>query len=118
MYKILSTLILSLVFLSTPAWAGAGHSHGNEHGHSHGPIKAEAAGAKAKAKVAALVKAQKLVDSWAKLEPVSVEKKTFAKGPEYVITFKNEKIEDKSKQTLYFFYSLDGHYIAANYTGN
>ncbi len=113
MHKFVSTLIMTLALISTPAFAGAGH----DHGHSHGAIKAEAAGLKAKAKIAALVKADKLITSWVKLEPASIEKKDFSKGPEWVITFKNEKVKDASKQTLYFFYSLDGHYIAANYSG-
>ena len=118
MYKYISALLMSLALISSPALAGTGHSHGEAHGHSHGPIKAQAAGAKSKEQVAAFVKAGKLADSWLKLEPVSVEQKSFSKGPEWVITFKNEKVKDTSKQTLYFFYSLDGRYIAANYTGN
>ncbi len=114
MYKFVSTIFMALVLISTPVFAGAGH----DHGHSHGPIKAEAAIAKAKSKITALVKDKKLDASWSKLEAATIDKKNFSKGPEWVITFKNEKVEDASKQTLYFFYSLDGHYIAANYTGN
>ena len=50
-------------------------------------------------------------------KPAKAEKKTFAKGPEWVVSFNNDKIKNKTKQTLYIFYSLNGHYIAANYTG-
>ena len=55
--------------------------------------------------------------SWKGTKPVKAEKKAFAKGPEWVVSFKNDKVKDKTKQTLYIFYSLDGHYIAANYSG-
>ena len=114
MSKLVSILLISLALFSTPAFAGAGH----DHGHSHGPIKSDAAAMKAKGKIAALVKANKIPASWAQLEPVTVEQKTYSKGPEWVITFKNTQVKDTSKQTLYMFYSLDGRYIAANYTGS
>ncbi|MDH5377166.1 MAG: DUF6488 family protein, partial [Gammaproteobacteria bacterium] len=64
------------------------------------------------------VKAGKIEESWAGTKPATVEKKTFSQGPEWVVSFSNKKVADASKQTLYMFYSLDGHYIAANYTGN
>lgn len=114
MFKMISAFVMSFALLASPAFAGAGH----DHGHSHGPVKADVAASKAKNKIAALVKAEKIAASWATLEPESVVQKTYTKGPEWVVTFKNLKVTDTSKQTLYMFYSLNGHYIAANYTGN
>ena len=99
----------------TPAMAGPGHDHG--HGHADGPVSAEVVSDKAMKKVAQLVKKGKIDASWSGVQPASIEQKTYAKGPEWVVTFNNEKVSDASKQTLYLFYSLDGHYIAANYTG-
>ncbi len=114
MSKFLSVLFVSLALFSTPAFAGAGH----DHGHSHGPVKSDVVAQKAKNKIATLVKAKKLSASWAQLEPTTINQKTYSKRPEWVITFNNPKIEDTKKQTLFIFYSLDGHYIAANYTGS
>lgn len=36
---------------------------------------------------------------------------------EWKFTFKNLAEKDAAKQTLYVFYSLAGHLIAANFTG-
>ena len=109
-------LVVCMSFLASPVMAGGGHAHGE--GHDHGPISSDQAGAKAIKKMAQLVSKGKIDASWQGLDPSSIEKKTFSKGPEWVVTFKNDKISDVSKQTLYLFYSLDGHYLAANYTGN
>lgn len=101
--------------LSAPAIAGPGHEHG--HGHSHGAVSEDVASDKATKKVEQLASAGKIDASWAGVKPASIEQKTYANGPEWVVTFKNDKVSDTSKQTLYLFYSLNGHYIAANYTG-
>ena len=115
MRKLTIILAFCFGFLSTPTVAGPGHDH--EHGHSHGPVSADAASNKAMKKVDQLAKAGKINGSWSGIQPTAVEQKTYANGPEWVVTFKNDKVSDVSKQTLYLFYSLDGHYIAANYTG-
>lgn len=116
MSKFFTSLLLIIACYGAPAIAGPGHDH--NHGHSHGPISAEKAGKKAIEKVAQLVDRKKIDSSWAKIKPTSIEKKEYAKGPEWVVTFNNPKISNPEKQTLYLFYSLDGHYIATNYTGN
>ena len=109
-------LILTFCFITTPALAGPGHEH--DHGHSHGPISKTAAIDKATKKVKQLVDKGKIDASWAKVSAANAEQKTYSKGPEWVVTFKNDQISDASKTTLYIFYTLDGHYLAANYTGN
>ncbi|MFC1750786.1 DUF6488 family protein [Pseudomonadota bacterium] len=118
MHKFKMVLFLCAVFFGAPVLAGSGHDHDDGHGHSHGPVSSDVASEKAIKKVGKLAQAGKIDGSWAALKPVSVEQKTYSQGPEWVITFKNEKISDTSKQTMYLFFSLDGHYIAANYTGN
>lgn len=115
MRNVIITLAIYLGFFSMPALAGPGHDHG--HGHSHGPVSADVASAKAIKKVDQLAKAGKIDGSWLGIQPATVEKKTYANGPEWVVIFNNDNVDDASKQTLYLFYSLDGHYIAANYTG-
>ena len=106
-------LLLSSILIISPVIAGAGHSH------THGPVSSDEAINRASKKVNYLAKAGKIDTSWSKVKKAaSVEKKTFSKGTEWVITFKNDRLSDSSKRTLYMFFSLDGHYIAANYTGN
>jgi len=115
MRKLLNPILFCIALFSTPILAGSGHDH--DHGHSHGSVSSDVTSDKAVEKINSLVQAEKIDSSWSGLKPVSVEQKTYSKGPEWVVTFKNSKVSDTSKQTLYLFYSLDGHYIAANYTG-
>ena len=37
---------------------------------------------------------------------------------EWVVVFTNEKVKDPKEKMLYIFLTLDGQYIAANYTGD
>lgn len=113
------SLLLTVSALAIPAHAGTGHSHDKDGGHSHasGPISAAKAKTRATQTMQSLVKRGVIDKSWTSVKPAKVEKKTFAKGEEWVVSFDNDQVKDKSKKTLYVFYSLDGHYIAANYTG-
>ena len=118
MKKQLITLIMaaaSLLFI-TPAISGSGHSHDGSH--SHGPVSGEDATKMAATRLNNLVKAGKIPGSWSGLNAISTVKKEYSNGPEWVITFKNTKVNDVKKQTLYMFFTLDGQYIAANFTGN
>jgi hypothetical protein len=101
------TAVLGLSLIA-PALAGPGHSHD--------PITKEQAAAKAAKKRDQLVKAGKLDKSWGGVAVSGVEQKTYAKGPEWVVTFRNDAA-DPAKRTLYIFYALDGHYLATNFTG-
>ncbi len=105
-FIISAVLGLSLI---APALAGPGHSHD--------PITQEQAAAKAAKKRDQLVKAGKLDKSWSAAAVRNVEQKTFKKRPEWVVTFHNDAIADPARRTLYIFYALDGHYLAANFTG-
>jgi len=113
MKNLATTLLLSLLLSATPVLAGSGH----DHGHSHGPISSKEVIGKATKKVQQLARAGKIDSSWAKTGAASAEQKEYSKGPEWVVTFRNDKVSDSSKQTLYLFFSLDGNYIAENYTG-
>jgi len=107
--------VLLFSFLFVPlAMAGSGH----DHGHSHETISSDTAKSKATGKVKQMTDAGKIDASWVTVTPVSVEQITYSQGPEWVIIFKNDNVSETSKQTLYLFFSLDGRYIAANYTGN
>lgn len=113
MKNLAATLLLSFSLFATPVMAGSGH----DHGHSHGPISSAEVKNKATMKVQALAKAGTIDTSWSKINAAGTEQKAYSSGLEWVVTFKNDKISDSSKQTLYLFFSLDGHYFAANYTG-
>lgn len=54
--------------------------------------------------------------AWASVAPTSVEEKSFAKGPEYVVTFE-DKTRPAGEQTLYMFVTVDGYLNGSNYTG-
>lgn len=118
MKALATTLTLSLLLFGAPVIAGPGHDHDQDGGHSHGPISSDDAISKASKKVAQLAESGKIESTWAQVKATGAEQKTFSKGPEWVVSFKNDKASDTSKQMLYLFFSLDGHYIAANYTGN
>jgi hypothetical protein len=113
----LKTLLLGLLLSmsSATAMAGSGHDHG--HSHSHEPVNQATATTNATEIVVALVKRNKLDESWASITPSSVEKKVFNGDPEWVVVFVNDKIADTEKRKLYVFLTLGGDYIAANYTG-
>jgi len=115
----LKTLLLVFFFGLLPITTMAGSSHDHEHGHSHShtPVNKAAAKNNATEIVAALVKRDKLENSWQTIAASSVEKKTLNGNPEWVAIFVNEKITDAKKQKLYVFLTLGGDYIAANFTG-
>lgn len=111
MKNIITAVLCSILFTASPAFAGAGH------GHSHGPITKEQAVDKAEKRLGRLAKTGKIDKSWSNKKTSSVEKKIYSGKEEWVITFNNPELPDKSKQTLYMFFKLDGHYLATNYTG-
>jgi hypothetical protein len=104
-------LVSSLLFVS-PVMAGAGHDHGSG-GHSHGAISGGEIIKKATVKVKSLVESGKLEKSWGDVEADGAS----TKNDEWVVTYKNDKASDAAKRTLYMFFSLDGTYIATNFTG-
>jgi len=116
MRNISTALLVSSLFFVSSVMAGAGHDHGSG-GHSHGPVSSEAVTQTATDKVMSLTASGKLDKSWAGIKASGATQKTFAHDPEWVVTFKNDKVSDISKQTLYLFFTLDGNYIAANFTG-
>ncbi|QBZ84127.1 hypothetical protein GHNINEIG_02202 [Hydrogenovibrio crunogenus] len=118
MKNLITTLFLSL-FITTYAVASGGHSHSPDggHSHSHGSISNKEVINKATGKVNQLASAGIIDISWKNVKAHNAVKKQFRDDLEWVIAFKNGKIDDPKKQTLYLFFSLDGHYIAANYSG-
>ena len=110
---IVAVTFSALSLLTLPAFAGPGH----DHSHSHKAITAEGVEQKATKQVADLISKGKVDKSWSAIKPAKSYQKTFEKGQEWVVEFANSAASDKTKQGLYLFYTLDGHYVAANFTG-
>ncbi|MFQ5585323.1 MAG: DUF6488 family protein [Thermodesulfobacteriota bacterium] len=64
-----------------------------------------------------LVEKGKIEKSWEAIEHGTGKIKKFGRKYEWVVTLKNSQVKDPTKRTLYFFLTLKGEYIAANFTG-
>jgi hypothetical protein len=65
-----------------------------------------------------LVEGGKLEKSWQAVSKVDkLEQIDGKRNKEWKLSFKNPGAADKTKDTLYLFYSLPGNFIAANHTG-
>ena len=106
------TLLCSLFMLSAAAISGPGTDH------THEPLSKREVSIQAETHLESLIERGKVDPSWEYKSPKSVEQKTFAKGPEWVVKFENDKLPDPNQRVLYMFFTLDGHYLAANYSGN
>lgn len=110
----------ALAFTFNPLYAGAGHAHDHGHeGHSHSQEKAskEAVTDVAHQQIKKYVELSKIDKSWSEAKIKDITKKEFNKQTEWLFTFENLKIEDKTKQTLYIFIDPYGDVTGANYTG-
>lgn len=114
-----STLIalacVATLFSSTSAFAGADancHFHGNKPAAQATVIQC-ATQYKDK-----LVEGGKLDKSWQAVSKVdTLEQIDGKRSKEWKLSFKNPAAADKTKDTLYLFYTLPGNFIAANHTG-
>ena len=105
---------LAAGFLAPQAWAdGAGscHFHGNK------AAAQETVIACAQQRKAALVKSGKLDAAWQNVKQEAADTVDGKKGKEWKVSFKDPAAKDKSKETLYMFFTPAGNFIAANFTG-
>jgi hypothetical protein len=116
MRTISTALVVSTLIFGSPVFAGGGHEHGPDGSHSYGLLTAASAVNMAEKQVKALVERGKLDKSWTGIKASEANQKDFGKGPEWVVSFKNENAE-AGKQTLYVFYTVTGSYLATNFTG-
>ena len=65
----------------------------------------------------ALVKSGKLDASWSAVTQDKIESVDGKKGKEWKVTFKDTAAKDKTKETLYMFFTPVGNFIASNFTG-
>ena len=115
MKKLISTLmaVAGLAF-AAPSFAG-----GDSDCHFHGRAAAskETVSSCAVKYQQTLLENGKLDKSWATVKPGEPEQFDGAKGKEWKVIFKNPAAADKTKDTLYMFYTLQGNRIAVNFTG-
>ncbi len=65
-----------------------------------------------------LVEGGKLEKSWQAVSKVDkLEQIDGKRSKEWKLSFKNPAAADRTKDTLYLFYTLPGNFIAANHTG-
>lgn len=114
-----STLIASAfattLLASTGAYAGADascHFHGNKPA-AQATVVQCATQYKDK-----LVEGGKLEKSWQAVSKAGkVEQVDGKRSKEWKLSFSNPAAADKTKDTLYLYYTLPGNFIAANHTG-
>ena len=112
---ITAATLTAFLFASTGAYAGADascHFHGNKPAAQAAVIQC-ATQYKDK-----LVEGGKLDKSWQAVAKVDkLEQVDGKRSKEWKLSFKNPVASDKTKDTLYLFYTLPGNFIAANHTG-
>ena len=106
--------ILAVTWLGQPALASEG---GSCHFHGGKPAAEATVLGCAQQRKEALVKAGKIDPSWQTIKHDKVEAVDGKKGKEWKVTFKDPAAKDKSKETLYIFFTAPGNFIAANFTG-
>ncbi len=115
-----STLtVLTALTLSTALWAPTTLADPGNSCHFHGkkPAAEAVVSGCAVQRKDMLVKSGKLEAAWSAIKPASIEAVDGKKGKEWKVTFKDATAKDKSKETLYMFFTLPGNFIAANFTG-
>lgn len=81
------------------------------------PVDQATAAANAQAAISSLVQRGKLDKSWEAVAATSTETIEFNGKSEWKVIFDNGNIADAKKQKLYVFLTINGQYIAANYSG-
>jgi hypothetical protein len=115
MKKLITTLLAaSGLAFAAPSFAGA---DSDCHFHGKAPAAKDTVSGCAVKYQQALLESGKLDKSWAAVKPTETEQIDGAKGKEWRVVFKNPAAADKTKDTLYMFYTLQGNRIAVNFTG-
>ena len=115
MKKLFTVLLAtSALALSLPAFASDA-----EDCHFHGSKAAsqETVSGCAIKRQQALITGGKLDKSWLGIKPAAFEQVDGQRGKEWKVTFKDPAAADKAKETLYMFFTAQGNFIAANFTG-
>ena len=112
-----SIVLFIIIGIFTFSAVSPATSSAHSDGHGGPAIKEPEAVAVALKHTKHLVKRGKVEKSWEEIEEGTGKLKPFGKSQEWVVTIVNSKAKDPAKRTLYFFLTLQGKYIAANFTG-
>jgi len=112
-FAICASLLTASVWYQ-PALADAGSSC---HFHGSKPATENVVVNCASLRKDTLIKSGKLDASWKSIKHDQAEVVDGKKGKEWKVTFKDASAKDKSKETLYMFFTSTGNFIAANFTG-
>lgn len=115
MKKIIS--IASLVTALSFAPAAFASGGGSCHFHGYTPAKEAVVVGCAKEKINALVTDAKIEMSWKSAQIDKAETVEGKSMKEWKLTFNNPAALEANKKTLYMFFTLNGNFIAANFTG-
>jgi len=102
------------LFPAVPAFASEG---GSCHFHGSTPAKEAVVLGCAGQRKDALAASGKIDAAWKTLKHDKIEQVDGKKGKEWKVTFKDPAAKDKTKETLFVFFTLPGNFIAANFTG-
>ena len=100
--------------LASPAFASDAASC---HFHGSKPAAQETVSACAVQRQQALIASGKLDMTWQAVKPTSLELVDGTRGKEWKVMFKDPAAADNAKQTLYMYFTAQGNFIAANFTG-
>lgn len=106
-------IFLMTLFLTLSPLVAQAHGDG---GHGGPALTQSEATEFAENRVAMLVSKGKIDKSWDPVKAASAEQKSNGYRTEWVVTFKNSNVSE-AKSTLYIFLSVQGEFIAANFTG-
>ena len=111
--------IFAALTLSTALWtpAALASEGGSCHFHGSKPAAEATVSGCATQRKDALVKSGKLDAAWRAVKPEKIEMVEGKKGKEWKVTFKDPAAKDKTKETLYMFFTPPGNFIASNFTG-
>jgi len=88
----------------------------NDQGHSHTAVNQETIKLNARLIVIDHVAKNKLDNSWASIEASSAVKEKSTTNPKWKVIFINKNIANTNKRKYYVYLTLDGKFIAANFT--
>jgi hypothetical protein len=106
---------LAVFGLSSPVAAGPG---GTCHFHGSKPAADAVVIDCATQRRDELIGKGKLDKNWQSAKAEKAELVDGKKGKEWRVTFKDAAAKDKSKETLYMFFTPPGNFVAANFTGH
>jgi hypothetical protein len=104
----------TVLCISAPAFAtpgGSCHFHGNKAASEATVVSC------AVQRKDALATSGKIDAAWKAVKQEKIEQVEGKKGKEWKVTFKDPAAKDKTKETLYMFFTIPGNFIAANFTG-